>query len=245
MRPIIFLIALPILALAVVASLTMLSSSERVSPIDDGALPALPYSRQVMPIEFPASYADEALLKQVTALLTRLDGLDASVRDLRRDIALREGAVARAPAPTQLTVAEKGLQEPDLDAISERVRKELVDEAWRVRQEQCASTGRWLVREVPLRVETQNALIETICRFEKAWFLIERRLAAEDHSAVMARLVFEDERRVRVRLRKELKAIYGGSELVARLFLHIASHGELRSLAMSKEELFEIENLWI
>jgi len=208
-------------------------------------LPPLIYPRQVVPLEVPGSQTEQALLEQLGALQAKLEALDAEVRSLRSDLALREAAATRTPVAERVIERGMYLQAKDLDDVAKRVAEELVNEAWRARQEQCVDTGRWLMIEAGLHIDSLNRLIELICRFEKQWFQIERRLAAVDHGANTARLAEEDQRRARVGLHRDLKKLYVESELVARLFLHVASHGEVRSLRMPKDDLFQLENYWL
>ena len=243
------LLATLALAIGVAVCVKLGQQPEQAHEPAEADLPPLIYPRQVVPIEAPGSQTEQALLKQTAALVARLETLETELGRLRSDIALRESSVARRPA-TEPAIEYGGervlhLQPTDLDDIARRVGQELVNEAWRARQEQCVVTGRWLMNEVGLRIDSLNALIELIVRYEKQWFQIERQLAAVDHGVNTARLVGEDQRRARVALHRDLKRLYVESELVARLFLHVASHGEVASLSLGKEDLFLLETNWL
>jgi hypothetical protein len=210
------------------------------------AAPTAPIGvRQVAALELPASQVELAILQQLEALAARLETLSSSVDELERTNALREPPVTRVPVEARVIERTNGLSAYDLEQIAELVRRELYDEAWRARQEQYVSTGRWLVNEVPLRADSANELIEVICKFEKTLFALERRQADADHSAVSARNVADEQRRARVALHRDLKKLCAESDLATRMFLHIASHGELSSLVMSKEELSAYERFWL
>jgi hypothetical protein len=245
-------IAAALLLLALLALPAWLLFAARGAPVP-GAPPELPQTASAPSeparLEAPPAVASpdptEALAAKLDRVLARLEKLERTVSEVRTEISIRSEERSRISVPSYAGLQGAKLSEEDLAAVRTIVEHALVQEAWNGRQDEIVRVGRHLAHELPIETRKVDPLIEVLCATGLAQFQLERELSAENHDSSLARRRVPDFRNVRRRLRDDLGSLLRNDELAARIFLHVASFGEVPSLTMAQPQLQALEKDWL
>ncbi len=197
---------------------------------------------QRLPLPMPAGDGGAEMLRRLDLVLSRLDALEGDLRDLASAQARR---VEKTPASSPPESGPFRLDPQDLETVRNLIRAELAIEAWKARQRELVEMARFLANEIPLEARTVDSLVDVLCRTGWAFFELERQLAEENYDRELARRLAHKFKRARVQLDQELAALYRDRELVARLFLHVASDGEVPALSMERDEVLDLREEWL
>ncbi|HTF87818.1 MAG TPA: hypothetical protein VK843_05370 [Planctomycetota bacterium] len=246
MKVIGFALALILLVAAVlVVTLAKHDASPPTETILASFEPPVPAVRESSP-PAPAPPEDSArMLERLNQAISKLENLEISVREARNEIILRTQERSRTEVTAYPSNARSRLGDQDLENLRTMIREELAQEAWRARQVQIVGVVRNLVAQMPLEPKTVDPLIEVLCANGRTMFDLERVLAGENHERGLARRIAPDFKQARRRLRDDLGSIYRNDELAARLFLHVASEGEIAALRMDRDRLLATEKEWL
>ncbi len=247
MKPAGFLLA----GLLVIAGAALYWFQKRGEPAPSHSIPAVPEQgiahRERLPLQMPARDGDAETLRRLDLALARLDALEEGMRDLSRALTRRVETPRPVDAPSPPEDGPIRLDEQDLEKVRSLIHAELAAEAWKVRQRELVRMARFLANEIPLEAMTVDALVDVLCRTGWAFFELERELAEEDYDRRLAKRLAPRFRHARIQLHQELAALYRDreGELVARLFLHVASEGEVAALSMERDEVLELREEWL
>ncbi len=241
------LVALALFALALLFSVTRQDTPSplaRAGPADQAAPVAegLPEPRPLTP---NASDGSERLLQQMEKILTRLERLESSVREVRTEVSIRSEERSRIAVSSSPSPAHSRLDDEDQNTLRTLIREGLLNEAWKQRQEKLVGIGRHLALELQLETRFVGPMIEVLCVDSLPLFNLERDLAEHNYDAGMARRSQAEFKAARRRLRADLGETLRNDDLAARIFLQVVSDGEVAATEMGRDRLLAVEKDWL
>ena len=183
--------------------------------------------------------------RQLEQVLARLESLEGSVREARMELLLLAQERSRISVPAHPTDGTSRLGDQDFENLRALIREELRNEAWISRQREQALVAVHLAQQLSLETKTIDPLVDVLCANGRRLFDLERELAVRNHERGFAGRRAIDFRDARRKLREDIGAIYRDGELSARIFLHVASHGEVAALALRRDNLLALEKEWL
>lgn len=239
-----------IVLLAVVATvLFSVSKREAPTPLEPATESFQPSTQVrepvVSPIATPPSEGSEKLLERLNQVISKLEKLEISVREARTEITLRSDERSRTVVTAIPSNATSKLGESDLESLRTLIREELVNEAWKSRQEEIVGVGRYLASQLPLEAKSIDPMIEVLCTNGRTMFDLERELVEKNHDRGLAKRRATDFKFARRHLREDLGSVYRDDEPSARIFLHVVSHGEVASIHRDRDRLLATEKDWL
>ncbi len=243
----IVLIALALFALALLFSVARPQAPEPLpsSRGPDQTAPLLAGLPEPRPATSNAPDGSERLLQQLEKILTRLERLESSVREVRTEVSIRSeerSRIAVSPSPSS---AHSRLDDEDQATLRTLIREGLLNEAWKQRQAELVGIGRHLALQFQLEGRYVAPMIEVLCVDGLSLFNLERELAEQNNDAGMARRRQSDFKAARRRLREDLGETLRNEDLAARVFLRVVSGAELAVADLGHERLLAVEKDWL
>ena len=185
------------------------------------------------------------MLQQMEKLMSRLERLESTVREVRTEISIRSDERSRVAVSNAPSSGPSRLDETDKDTLRALIREGLINEAWKRRQEELVGIGRHLALSLQLESRFVAPMIEVLCVDSLPLFNLERDLADHNYDAGLARRSQAEFKAARRHLRADLGETLRNEDLAARVFVHVVSEGEVAALELGRDRLLAVEKDWL
>ncbi len=241
------LVALALFAMALLFSVARPAAPSPVSSTDPADQPALVSAGLPEPRPTTPSAADgsERILQQLEKILSRLERLESSVREVRTEVSIRSEERSRIAVSSSPSSAHSRLDDEDQTTLRSLIREGLLNEAWKERQEELVGIGRHLALALQLENRYVAPMIEVLCVDSLPLFNLERDLAEQNYDAGLARRSQAEFKAARRRLRADLGETLRNEDLAARIFVHVVSAGEVAATELGRDRLLAVEKDWL